>query len=174
MNASASVRQTMTERPSQFNMGVIDIGLCSLLLSRKPAMLWQTQDLARLLAQDPHWQAPENIAGITGVQIDSRQIQKGDLFIPLAPPISARDGHQFIDAALASGANLTLSAQRSGPPASSAGFKHPAGAPNAGARRAPPTIQRCRNHRHYRQQRQNHPQNLAAAYPNGVWPHPRL
>ena len=79
-------------------------------------MLWQTQDLARLLAQDPHWQAPENIAGITGVQIDSRQIQKGDLFIPLAPPISARDGHQFIDAALASGANLTLSAQRTDHP----------------------------------------------------------
>ena len=70
-------------------------------------MLWQTQDLARLLAQDPHWQAPENIAGITGVQIDSRQIQKGDLFIPLAPPISARDGHEFIDPALASGANLS-------------------------------------------------------------------
>ena len=107
MNASASVRQTMTERPSQFNMGIVDIGLCSLLLSRKPAMLWQTQDLARLLAQDPHWQAPENIAGITGVQIDSRQIQKGDLFIPLAPPISARDGHEFIDPALASGANLS-------------------------------------------------------------------
>ena len=65
-------------------------------------MLWQTQDLARLLAQDPHWQAPENIAGITGVQIDSRQIQKGDLFIPLAPPISCllytspspRDAHE--------------------------------------------------------------------------------
>ena len=44
-------------------MGVVDIGLCSLLLSRKPAMLWQTQDLARLLAQDPHWQAPEEYCG---------------------------------------------------------------------------------------------------------------
>ena len=75
-------------------------------------MLWQTQDLARLLAQDPNWRAPDSSAGITGIQIDSRQTQKGDLFIPLAPPISERDGHQFIDAALTSGAGLALSAQQ--------------------------------------------------------------
>ena len=75
-------------------------------------MLWQTQDLARLLAQDPNWRAPDSSAGITGIQIDSRQTQKGDLFIPLAPPISERDGHQFIDAALTSGASLALSAQQ--------------------------------------------------------------
>ena len=79
-------------------------------------MLWQTQDLARLLAQDPYWRAPNSNAGITGVQIDSRQIQKGDLFIPLAPPVSARDGHQFIDAALTSGAGLALSAKQTNHP----------------------------------------------------------
>lgn len=74
-------------------------------------MLWQTQDLARILAQDLTWQSPNNINGIAGVQIDSRQVQSGDLFIPLAPPVSERDGHQFIEAALTSGANLALSAQ---------------------------------------------------------------
>jgi len=79
-------------------------------------MLWQTQDLARLLARDATWQGPDKIAGITGVQIDSRQIQQGDLFIPLVPPTSARDGHQFIDAALTAGASLALSAQRADHP----------------------------------------------------------
>ena len=74
-------------------------------------MLWQTQDLARHLVNAPNWQAPQGISGVQGIQIDSRQIQNGDLFIPLSPPVADRDGHQFIDAALASGASWALSAQ---------------------------------------------------------------
>ena len=76
-------------------------------------MLWQNQDLAQLLANVSNWQAPEIEPGVSGIQIDSRQVQSGDLFIPLSPPIADRDGHQFIDAALNAGAAVALSSQAS-------------------------------------------------------------
>lgn len=41
----------------------------------------------------------------TGLSIDTRSLQPGDLFVPL---IDARDGHDFIDAAMAAGAAGTL------------------------------------------------------------------
>lgn len=45
-------------------------------------------------------------SGITGIVIDSREAQRGDLFIPL---IDKRDGHDFIGAAFENGAAATLS-----------------------------------------------------------------
>lgn len=43
----------------------------------------------------------ESTQSITGVEFDSRKIKKGDLFVPLA---GARDGHEFIEQAIANGA----------------------------------------------------------------------
>ena len=45
---------------------------------------------------------------VTGVSIDSRSIEPGDLFVALA---GERDGHAFIDAALARGAAGVLASQ---------------------------------------------------------------
>ena len=45
---------------------------------------------------------------VTGVAIDSRVVQSGDLFIPLK---DARDGHDFIPAALEAGAKAVLSSR---------------------------------------------------------------
>lgn len=47
---------------------------------------------------------------VTGLSIDTRTLQSGDLFVPLK---DARDGHEFIDAAFEAGAAGTLS-ERSG------------------------------------------------------------
>lgn len=46
---------------------------------------------------------------VTGVQIDSRKITKGNLFIPM--PGERADGHQFIEAVMEAGALVTLSEQ---------------------------------------------------------------
>ena len=58
------------------------------------------QDLGAILIQG------EPDAWITGVAIDSRKVRPGDLFI--ATRGAANDGHDFIDAALASGAAAVL------------------------------------------------------------------
>lgn len=42
---------------------------------------------------------------ITGVEFDSRKITEGNLFVPLA---GARDGHEFIEQAIANGAVATF------------------------------------------------------------------
>lgn len=47
----------------------------------------------------------EESGKITGVEFDSRKIKAGDLFVPLA---GARDGHEFIQQAIAQGAAATL------------------------------------------------------------------
>lgn len=44
---------------------------------------------------------------ITGVQIDSRKIEKGNLFVPM--PGERADGHQFIEGVMNAGALITLS-----------------------------------------------------------------
>jgi UDP-N-acetylmuramoyl-tripeptide--D-alanyl-D-alanine ligase len=46
--------------------------------------------------------------GVNGASFDSRSIVAGQLFVPL---VAARDGHQFIDAALAGGAGSYFTAQ---------------------------------------------------------------
>jgi UDP-N-acetylmuramoyl-tripeptide--D-alanyl-D-alanine ligase len=68
---------------------------------------------------DPLWTSDELLAGAagrfngaafaaTGVSIDTRTIQPGDLFVALS---GARDGHDFIDQALAKGAAGALAAK---------------------------------------------------------------
>lgn len=63
------------------------------------------QEIARVLKTT----VPENVQqlAVTGVCFDTREIQPGDLFIPLA---GARDGHDFIDAAAQGGAVASLCA----------------------------------------------------------------
>lgn len=45
---------------------------------------------------------------VDGVSVDSRTLRAGQLFVPL---VAERDGHDFVDAALAAGAAATLSAR---------------------------------------------------------------
>ena len=46
--------------------------------------------------------APGPVAHVRGVSIDTRTLQPGDLFFALSG--GARDGHGYVDAALAAGA----------------------------------------------------------------------
>ncbi|MDR0922113.1 MAG: UDP-N-acetylmuramoyl-tripeptide--D-alanyl-D-alanine ligase [Lactobacillales bacterium] len=48
---------------------------------------------------------------LTGAEFDSRKITEGDLFVPLK---GARDGHEFVNAAIANGAVATLWAKDNG------------------------------------------------------------
>jgi UDP-N-acetylmuramoyl-tripeptide--D-alanyl-D-alanine ligase len=68
---------------------------------------------------EPLWTADEIVAAtggelagdgfaVTGVSIDTRSIEQGDLFVALA---GVRDGHEFIEAAMASGAAAALASQ---------------------------------------------------------------
>lgn len=63
--------------------------------------LWTSE----LIAQATSGVATEDFS-ITGLSIDTRSLQPGDLFVPLK---DTRDGHDFIDAAFAAGAAGTLS-----------------------------------------------------------------
>ena len=67
--------------------------------------LWTSADVARATGGQPTgaWQA-------TGISIDSRALQPGDLFIGLAGP--SFDGHDFIAAALAKGAVAAMAHRR--------------------------------------------------------------
>ena len=59
-------------------------------------MLWRSEDLTAALGV-----APRHRFAAAGVAIDSREVQPGDLFVALA---GARDGHEFVQAALDRGA----------------------------------------------------------------------
>lgn len=63
--------------------------------------LWAASDIAKAVGgkASADW-------SVSGVSIDSRSLEKGDLFVPLK---DARDGHDFIDMALENGAGGTLS-----------------------------------------------------------------
>ena len=65
------------------------------------SVLWTSEDIAA--ATGGEVLAP---FGATGVSIDSRTVQPGDLFVPL---VAERDGHQFIGKAMAAGAAGVLS-----------------------------------------------------------------
>ncbi|MCF8469014.1 MAG: hypothetical protein K9G33_16580, partial [Sneathiella sp.] len=65
----------------------------------------------------PLWTGPEVISAVSGkagrddwtadgVSIDSRSLEKGDLFVAIVGPV--HDGHKFIDAAFANGAAAAL------------------------------------------------------------------
>ncbi|MEN0079280.1 MAG: UDP-N-acetylmuramoyl-tripeptide--D-alanyl-D-alanine ligase, partial [Pseudomonadota bacterium] len=67
--------------------------------------IWSAEAAAQATGgslQGPHWQA-------TGVSIDSRTLNPGDLFVALT---DQRDGHDFVAKALASGAVAALVARR--------------------------------------------------------------
>jgi UDP-N-acetylmuramoyl-tripeptide--D-alanyl-D-alanine ligase len=66
--------------------------------------LWTSDEAARATGGTPHgaWEA-------TGVSIDTRTLQPGDLFVALK---AARDGHDFVADALAAGAAAALVSRR--------------------------------------------------------------
>ena len=81
--------------------------------------LWTQEELltlwhrsGSLSGQDAYLSGPSSF-GATGVQIDSRLVQAGDLFVPLTVPWAQRDGHDFIAGALEAGANVHFCAQPS-------------------------------------------------------------
>ena len=57
--------------------------------------------------------AKQQAQAINGIQIDSRRVTAGDLFVPLRAPWAERDGHQFIHNAIARGASAYLCADES-------------------------------------------------------------
>ena len=79
--------------------------------------LWTQEELlalwprsGSLSGQDDSQTGPDSL-GATGIQIDSRLVQAGDLFVPLSAPWAQRDGHDFIAGALEAGANVHFCAQ---------------------------------------------------------------
>ena len=81
--------------------------------------LWSQEELltlwpmsGSLSGQDADLSGPSSLEA-TGVQIDSRLVQAGDLFVPLTAPWAQRDGHDFIAGALEAGANVHFCAQPS-------------------------------------------------------------
>ena len=64
-------------------------------------VLWTSADVAKATVG-----AASNDFSITGLSIDTRTIEKGDLFVPLK---DVRDGHDFIPMAMEKGAGGTLS-----------------------------------------------------------------
>ena len=70
--------------------------------------LWPRSELSS--GQDDFQSGPSRLRA-TGVQIDSRLVQAGDLFVPLQAPWAQRDGHDFIAGALEAGANVYFCAQ---------------------------------------------------------------
>jgi UDP-N-acetylmuramoyl-tripeptide--D-alanyl-D-alanine ligase len=64
--------------------------------------LWTSLELTAALGADPD--GGENVA-VTGVSIDTRSLQPGDLFVAL---IDQRDGHEFVSAAFKAGAGAAL------------------------------------------------------------------
>ncbi|HEY0300292.1 MAG TPA: UDP-N-acetylmuramoylalanyl-D-glutamyl-2,6-diaminopimelate--D-alanyl-D-alanine ligase [Rhizomicrobium sp.] len=67
--------------------------------------LWTIPDMAAAMRADRSGALPE---AVTGISIDSRSATKGDAFVALT---DARDGHDFVAAALQSGASLAIVAR---------------------------------------------------------------
>lgn len=76
------------------------------------SILWYWQDVFKAVGSAGSTEGPE----ITGVSIDSRTLQKGDLFVPISDKLpapynqvqGARNGHDFIASALQRGASAGL------------------------------------------------------------------
>lgn len=64
---------------------------------------YQPVDIARMIGGDLHGGSQ---GAITGVSIDSRRTQKGDLFVAIST--DANDGHRYVPAAFAKGAHAAL------------------------------------------------------------------
>lgn len=67
--------------------------------------LWSSPELSAALGVDPEGGSG---AAVTGVSIDTRTLQPGDLFVAL---VDQRDGHHFVPAAFKAGAVAALVAQ---------------------------------------------------------------
>ena len=68
-----------------------------------PDALWTAEEIARATGG--------KVAGdfaVSGVSIDTRTVEPGDLFVPL---VGARDGHDFVLQAVANGAAGVLAAK---------------------------------------------------------------
>jgi UDP-N-acetylmuramoyl-tripeptide--D-alanyl-D-alanine ligase len=74
-----------------------------------PDALWTADEIAKAVGGE--------VAGdftVTGVSIDTRSVEPGDLFVPL---VGARDGHEFVPQAMANGAAGVLAAKAVDAPA---------------------------------------------------------
>jgi UDP-N-acetylmuramoyl-tripeptide--D-alanyl-D-alanine ligase len=67
------------------------------------AMLWKTDALAAAMKARMSGQIPD---GVTGLSIDSRTVAAGEAFFAIKG--DNRDGHEFVEAALAAGAALAI------------------------------------------------------------------
>ena len=67
------------------------------------APLWTVEAMAKAMAAQQSGKLP---AGITGLSIDTRTVQPGEAFFAIKG--DARDGHEFVDAALKAGAGLAV------------------------------------------------------------------
>ena len=67
--------------------------------------LWTIDDLAMAMRADKSGPLPD---GVNGISIDSRTAAKGDVFVALT---DVRDGHDFVEAALKSGASVAIVAR---------------------------------------------------------------
>ena len=72
-------------------------------------MRWTVQEIARAL-HAPVPAAPDPLARVAGVSIDSRTLVSGQLFVAIQGP--SHDGHDFVAAALQAGALAAVVAQR--------------------------------------------------------------
>lgn len=68
-------------------------------------VLWTIDDMAAAMRADTSGALPD---GVTGISIDSRTVAPGEAFVALT---DARDGHDFVAAALKSGASLAIVAR---------------------------------------------------------------
>jgi UDP-N-acetylmuramoyl-tripeptide--D-alanyl-D-alanine ligase len=67
------------------------------------APLWTVEAMAKAMSAELQGALP---AGITGLSIDTRTVQAGEAFFAIKG--DARDGHEFVDAALKAGAGLAV------------------------------------------------------------------
>jgi UDP-N-acetylmuramoyl-tripeptide--D-alanyl-D-alanine ligase len=77
--------------------------------ANQEAALWTADEIAKAVGG--------KVAGdfaVTGVSIDTRSVEPGDLFVPL---VGARDGHDFVPQAVAAGATGVLAAKAVDAPA---------------------------------------------------------
>ncbi len=68
-------------------------------------LLWTVSDMAAVMRADTSGALPD---GVTGISIDSRTVAPGEAFVALT---DVRDGHDFVAAALKSGASLAIVAR---------------------------------------------------------------
>src|SRR5215212_4613468 len=67
------------------------------------APLWTVEAMAAAMGATRHGALP---SGITGLSIDTRTVAPGEAFFAIKG--DARDGHEFVDAALKAGAGLAV------------------------------------------------------------------